>query len=241
MGSILPEELLYNQPGERSVEAWQVLIDNLNVSENARYDQREGKTYCNFYLRDALRQVGVPMPVTYIDPNIEVEKPTLANNMYDMLMNGSFSVDNPVQNEKEWLEIDTNLAQKMANEGYPVILAVKNLSGGPGHVALVAPEEIFKNQELEWNSQDPGEGAEGSFVVSQAGGKNGLLRWNEQHYSEQKGYSARKIFVHAGDFTNFEQQTHEGQEVRVESNPADPDSLIPPLEIKPQVLPEKEE
>lgn len=237
MGSILPEELLYNEPGKRSVEAWETLIDNLNVAENSRYDPREGKTYCNFYLRDALRQFGVPMPVIYTDPSTGVEKPTLANNMYDMLMNGSFTINNPIEIEKEWLEIDTVLAQQMADGGYPVIIAVKNVSGRPGHVALVAPNEVFKNQKLEWNSQSAGEGAQGDFVVSQSGGKNGLLRWNDKHYSKDNGYSERKIFVNAEDLQYFNEQNTQEHQERVENNLEDTNSLIPHLEIKPQVFP----
>jgi hypothetical protein len=203
MGSILPEELIYNLPGQRSVEAWNMLTEHLDVVDNPRYAAREGKTYCNFYVRDALREFGVAIPVTYTDPKTGETKPTLANNIHDSMTRGSFTEAEPDDSQKEWQSIDEKLAQEMADLGIPVILSVKNLSGGPGHVALLAPTGIAKSEEIGWNSQENGEGASGTFIVSQSGGKNGILKWNDEHYSEENGYSQRMIFVNTEDYSSY--------------------------------------
>ncbi len=252
MGTILPEELIYNLPGDRSVEAWQSLVDHLNVTENPRYEARYANnrfnTYCNVYLRDVLREFGVAIPVTYTEPSTGQIKPTLANNMFDRFSMGSFSQDNPVGGDKEWEIIDVELAQQLADEGYPVVVAVKNLAGGSGHVALLAPEEIVKGKELEWNSQNDGEETKGDLVVMQAGEKNGLLRWNDGHYSPDNRYSERKIFVSREDLIYFQNQRKLKLDSTIdESSQASAQELVtdkkesshkPPIEkIVPQISP----
>lgn len=245
MGSILPEELIYNLPGQRNREAWKELINHLDPESNPRYSPREGKTYCNFFARDALREFGVPIPVTYIDPKTGEVKPTLANNIHDRLLIGSFTTDNPQGTEKEWIMLDEKTATAMANAGYPVIVSVKNNTGGSGHIALLAPEGIVEPNKTPWNSQDAGEGASGTLIVAQAGGRNGILKWNDEHYSEENNYSERRIFVHANDHQFFQQkETNSIQNQKVEFEIQDDINVenysrLPPLFIEPQVLPNK--
>ncbi len=144
-----------NDPGQRSAEAYNEVLADLDVENRARY--QPGKdTYCNIYVWDATKAMGCEIP-HYYDPNTGAG----LSRDYCIKHKGSYLEMSASRMTKwlqtfgaqnGWIECDAATAQKMANAGMPTVAAATTT----GHVAMVVP-------------QNEGETA---VMISQAGGRN---------------------------------------------------------------------
>lgn len=95
-------------------------LDSLHVNNNPKYQPKvvNGKkeTYCNVYVHDATTKLGAPIPQMR------------ANEMNTWLKNSS----------NGWKQVSPAEAQKLANQGKPVVGAWSN-PNGHGHVVMVRP------------------------------------------------------------------------------------------------------
>jgi len=169
-----------NFPGKRSREAFDQVVDQFNLDDenNGLFKPREGRTYCNYAWEKLMSGFGIKFEGFYHDGTNLV-----SNEIYDRLN----------KDKQDWTMIAEEKAQQMANEGYPITLAVKN-EEGHGHVALLAPND---NLELDEN---------GMLILRlvQAGDKNGTdVVFDRQHYSKENGYSEVGFFVNHSDVVDY--------------------------------------
>lgn len=111
---------------------YQAALDALAVETNPRYQaNRQGldETYCNLFVADATRQLGVPIPLYVV--NAAGETIWLgANEMQDWLRSEAAA--------PHWRAVGPAEAQRLANTGCPVV-ATWHSPGGIGHMAMVRP------------------------------------------------------------------------------------------------------
>ena len=116
-----------NNSGNRSVNAYNSVIDQFDVERNPRYAQRNGNTYCNIFVSDVTRAMGAEIPHWWNGREMD------ANTTCDWLKNNGAQYG--------WKPVTAQEAQSIANEGKPVVATWKN-PGGIGHVGIVRPGEI---------------------------------------------------------------------------------------------------
>lgn len=178
------EDMIFNLPNfqppdykiTRSPEAWQKIVDHFNLgnTDNARYQPRDGKTFCNVAIGDVSRGFGVWIPHWYNGREL------IASEIHRQLTeNKKFWISD----EDEWVAIPKQVTTSFANRGVPVVMAVAN-SKGPGHVGIVAPD--LENT--------------GVIKLAQAGAKCGIVEFDETHYSSENGYSEPVFMVHKNDY-----------------------------------------
>ena len=126
-----------NESRNRNPDLYNAVLDQFSVSINPRYrknQQSENETYCNIFVWDVTKAMGVEIP-HWVDENGR-SVPQFsgteqgANDMVDWLE--KFGGD------KGWRKIDVEAAQAMANLGMPVVATWMN-PGGIGHIAMVRP------------------------------------------------------------------------------------------------------
>jgi len=123
------------------------VIDQFSVETNPRYEvNKNGRndTYCNIFMWDVTRAMGAEIP-HYIDPDtktpmyypdVKGARQLTANGIYDWLheCGGNYG----------WYEVGPKQAQALANQGRPAVAALRNNSGGHGHVQVVCPSRDGK-------------------------------------------------------------------------------------------------
>jgi hypothetical protein len=124
-----------SKPGERSKEALEKVLAQFKVETNKRYLPRSGATFCNIYARDVCKAMNCTIPYGM-----------LANGIYDWLPSKAGKAAG-------WVAVTPEEAQKLANEGRPVVVSFKNLAklkdkeGKPtdkpahGHIGMVRPSD----------------------------------------------------------------------------------------------------
>lgn len=145
--------------GNRSAALYTAVIRQFNVTKNPRYAVNKNgnnDTYCNIFLWDVTRAMGAEIP-HYVDPvtkapraypDVKGAKEMTANDIYDWL--------HSVGEQYGWYKVTAEQAQALANQGKPVVTAMKNDSGH-GHVQVVCP------------SKDGGYNTEKGVTIAQAG------------------------------------------------------------------------
>lgn len=126
----------------RNPVLYKQVINQFQVETNPRYAVNKkgtGDTYCNIFMWDVTRAMGVEIP-HYVDPK------TKAPRYYPDVKGASEMNANAIYNwlhehggKYGWVEVDAEQAQAMANQGKPVVTALRNNSGGHGHVQVVCP------------------------------------------------------------------------------------------------------
>jgi hypothetical protein len=173
--SLPPEETVYNPAGlaNRSPEAFLQVINHYHVDDpnNGRYRPTDENTFCNFYLWDVTNAFGIGIP-HYGE-----------NNDY-MTANKTFDYLEARENRMNWAHfIDTTVAQELANQGVPVVVAVKNHTGGSGHVGI-----LFPNHEND-----------GKTHLVQAGRINGIVEVTNETFPTDT-YSTPEFYVNTQDY-----------------------------------------
>ena len=139
--------MITNKEGERSAEAYNLVIDQFNVSNNKRYEQRDvtgdGKdnTFCNVFAIDVLDAMGV---------NVDRGRANTIANWFE-----------EKGQDNGWTEVSAEEAQNYANQGLPTVAVWENPNpDDSGHIAIVRP-------------YDPTMGLDSSGIyIAQAGSKN---------------------------------------------------------------------
>jgi hypothetical protein len=140
------------------------ILEQFDVEESARYKayiHDPPGTYCNVYVSDATRAMGVEIPHRVAAEGAGTAvwsggHEQTANDMVEWLA---------TYGEKEhWTRVDASTAQNMANEGKPTVAVWKNPLDNPkegtsGHVAMVRP--TFDEYQEEFGPH-----------IAQAGGTN---------------------------------------------------------------------
>jgi len=127
----------------RSAALYRAVIDQFSVETNPRYAvNKRGKndTYCNIFMWDVTRAMGAEIP-HYVNPdtlepmyypNVKGARELNANGIYDWL--------GKVGGQYGWVQVTAEQAQNLANQGKPVVTAMRNNSGH-GHVQVVCPSK----------------------------------------------------------------------------------------------------
>ncbi len=141
------------------------VLNRLDVEHNRRYlpsgtrGTSSRVTHCNQFAQEVLRQVGVPRQ----------NMPTgNANNMNRWLNNQGAA--------HGWHQVSAAEAQRMANQGHPVLASWNNTRGAHGHVAVVKP------------------GSTNGVRIAQAGGHN----YNDAPVSRGFGRHTPQYFAYDG-------------------------------------------
>lgn len=138
----LPAEApLKSTPSERSLALYDAVINQFAVEKNPRYrrnQQGKGETYCNIFVWDVTRAMGAEIP-HWVDHN---NKSTDLGKGIELDAN---DVIQWLQSQGGWKEVDSERAQDLANQGYPVVATWLN-PGGIGHIAVVRPGEYSSSQ-----------------------------------------------------------------------------------------------
>lgn len=104
------------------------VVTSLAVESNPRYQRRDvtgdgvPETFCNYFVRDALRALDVHVP------------PMLVNDLYDWLRD--------VGPSEGWTLCGQATAAFRASLGFPTVAAVK--AAGHGHIALLVPPRTLQ-------------------------------------------------------------------------------------------------
>ena len=135
-----------NNEGQRSAESYIKAAKQFEVETNPRYvkghdnDPKNGEeTYCNIYLWDVTKAMGVEVP-HWVDMATGVEVPLgkgrelNANGVVDWFVTHGMSF--------QWMQCSKMKAQLRASLGYPSVVLWKN-PGGIGHVGIVLPGTDF--------------------------------------------------------------------------------------------------
>ncbi|MDO5111660.1 MAG: hypothetical protein Q4E65_05090 [Clostridia bacterium] len=133
-------ERLISSIGNRSAELYRAVVDQFNVENNARYQPRDGNTYCNIFQWDVTKAMGAEIPH---HTNANTGAPTTPDDPDVRYMNANRTSDwlNSVGEKYGWYEVSAEQAQKLANQGHPAVTIWKNNSGGHGHCQVVVPSE----------------------------------------------------------------------------------------------------
>jgi len=114
---------------------YRAVVNQFGVENSARYQPRDGKTYCNIFMWDVTAAMGAEIP-HYTDP-VTGEPRYRPNNEGAIAMNAT-RIDKWLQTHGQnygWREVDAETAQMHANMGRPAVTT----SGSNGHVQVVVP------------------------------------------------------------------------------------------------------
>lgn len=125
---------LRGTPGNRSPATYYAVAQQFNVEHSPRYaPPGDGRTWCNIYVWDVTRAMGVEIPHWY-DPATGASRPMglgsemRANDMVAWLKAGH-----------GWTAVDAATARARAAAGIPTTVVWPN-PGGIGHVAMLMPD-----------------------------------------------------------------------------------------------------
>jgi type IV secretory pathway VirJ component len=125
---------LKSTPSERSPALYDGVINQFVVEKNPRYrrnQQGKGETYCNIFVWDVTRAMGAEIP-HWVDQNND---PSVLGEGIELDAN---DVIQWLQSQGGWKKVDSERAQDLANQGYPVVATWLN-PGGIGYIAVVRP------------------------------------------------------------------------------------------------------
>lgn len=123
-----------NSPSDRRPGRYQAVIDQFEVEKNPRYQQDQqgkGETYCNIFIWDVTCAMGAEIP-HWVDKE---NHPAAIGEGRELDANG---VIGWLQSQDSWKNVDSEQAQNLANQGFPV-LATRLNPGDIGHIAIVRP------------------------------------------------------------------------------------------------------
>lgn len=172
-----------NSVGKRSVEAYNSVIDQFNVTTHPRYTP--GKyTYCNIFAWDVMSAMGVELPQRVdrqtneprLFPDVKGTTELNANGMAKWLENYG--------TQYGWVEVSAKEAQQAANRGEPTVTAWNN-PGGIGHFQVVRPTR--GNDAYSYNT---------GVYVAQAGGSNFDYKTAASVYGQGKAMDKIKYYTH---------------------------------------------
>lgn len=140
-----------NSTGNRSKEAYNLIIDQFNVESNTRYKRTATQTFCNIFSWDVTSAMNAEIPHWLLNKKY----PSTFNNGSEIGANATLDWLKDYGAIYGWRKVNAEQAQRRANSGYPTVVV------GSGHIAIVRPEgNGYDNND----KRGP--------VIAQAGGKN---------------------------------------------------------------------
>jgi peptidoglycan hydrolase-like protein with peptidoglycan-binding domain len=127
-------------PAARSAQLYDQVINQFAVGVNPRYAQRGGNTYCNIFLWDVTRAMGVEIP-HWVDGAGNPQPPFSGR---ELDANDTHRWLNQHGARFGWRKVDAAEAQVLANAGHPAVASWLN-PGGIGHVGVVRPGQVGPN------------------------------------------------------------------------------------------------
>lgn len=106
----------------------------LNVEMSPRYAPDSNLTWCNIYLTDFIRLMGIPAPRHWMTSG---GAPAAVGKGIEMTANGLLTWFEDKGATYGWMKADAKTAQDAAERGHFVAVGWRNPSRGPGHVAVV--------------------------------------------------------------------------------------------------------
>ncbi|MCS7081165.1 MAG: LysM peptidoglycan-binding domain-containing protein [Chloracidobacterium sp.] len=128
---------LQGDPANRNRATYDNVINQFAVGVNPRYARREGNTYCNIFVWDVTRAMRAEIP-HWVDAN---GNPTAVGRGRELDANATNQWLNTHGGRFGWREVSAEEAQRLANQGHPVVASWRN-PGGIGHIAIVRPGEM---------------------------------------------------------------------------------------------------
>lgn len=125
-----------NRAGRRSAAACTAVINQFAVGDNPRYrtNAHDDETYCNIFLWDVTRAMGAEVP-HWVSGTGAPREPRCG---VELNANGAVSWLEAHGPRYGWTRVSAEDAQRLANEGRPVIFAWLNRDGR-GHAGVVRP------------------------------------------------------------------------------------------------------
>jgi hypothetical protein len=128
-----------SQPGARSRDRYDQVLNQFAVGVNRRYTPRNGNTYCNIFVWDATRAMGAEIP-HWVDRQGRAARPG-APGAWEMNANAINRWLHRQGGSNGWRKVDAGEAQRMANQGKPAMVSWRN-PNGIGHMGMIRPGEI---------------------------------------------------------------------------------------------------
>lgn len=142
--SHLTQPPIVGDPSNRNRMRYENVINQFAPGKNPRYAQKRDdggrikSTYCNIFMWDVTRAMGAEVP-HWVDKS---GNPAAVGKGNEMNANATYDWLHAHGARFGWRRIaDQAEAQRLANAGYPVIVALKK-PGGIGHLAVIRPGEI---------------------------------------------------------------------------------------------------
>lgn len=124
---------------DRSAIRYLEVLRQFDVERSARYQPRNGKTWCNVYAWDVTRAMSAEIP-HWVDT---AGRPTKVGRGVELSANGVFDWLNNHGAEYGWWPSRADAAELLARCGRPAVAIWKNPEAKKsGHIAMVIPGEI---------------------------------------------------------------------------------------------------
>ena len=122
-------------------------IKNMHVTTNPEYLRHDGNTYCNIFVMDTAKKLGIPLP-EFLDWNKDgkIDDYLNANEAVSWL-DGSYNRGGAKTGvDMGWKQVSQAEAAQMAQNGSFVVAGWTNPNlSKPGHMAIVRPESTANN------------------------------------------------------------------------------------------------
>ena len=129
---------LTNAPGQRDAVIYEQLINQFAVGDNPRHLAGQGKTYCNIFVWDVTRAMGVEIP-HWIDNAGKIAAPG-SPQAFEININGGVNwMKSHGVPQHAWRKVSPSEAQGAANQGLISVVMWKNPTGGHGHTGVIRP------------------------------------------------------------------------------------------------------
>ncbi len=162
-----------SQPGDRSRERYDQVLNQFGVGSNPRYRPRGGNTYCNIFAWDATRAMGAEIP-HWVDQSGNAAR-VGARGAWEMDANDTNRWLHNQGAANGWRQVSASQAQANANNGAPSVVSWKN-PGGIGHIGMIRPGTI--------TNRGP--------ALAQAGSNN----FNNRHVADGFGRRQPEYWIH---------------------------------------------
>lgn len=159
-----------SSPDARSAARLDAVLDALSVETNPRYRPSGRTTFCNIFVHDVTRCMGVEIP-HWVDGAGVPAGPDRGG--VEMNANAMHTwMTTRAARASGWRPMGPRTAQESANAGKPTVVTWQSQPGGIGHVAVVTPSQ--------WDAQR-------GVIICQSGAVN------FRRASVSRGFGARDV------------------------------------------------
>lgn len=132
---------LTNASLARNPNTYAQVIDQFAVGNNPRHLSAQGNTFCNIFMWDITRAMGVEIP-HWVDAQDDIAVP-FSTGAREITINSSVDWLQKHAAAHGWRVTNDKDAQANANQGKPAVVVWKNpIVGGHGHTAVIRPGTV---------------------------------------------------------------------------------------------------